>query len=328
MLSKRFTGDETARQFTINVFSNPPPVESEDCLYLNVFVPDTPTPDKTVMFWIYGGALQFGNAGQPTYDGSSFAANQEVIVVSTNYRTNAFGFSNSPEIPLTSRNAGFLDQRLALDWVQRNIASFGGDPNKVTIFGESSGAASVDRLVTTPPPDTPFRGAILESGQATVSPNPSNLGPLNWQALVAAVNCSTAASQLACVRAVPATTIKSLEEQNSWSFSPVTDNVTQLATGASLLAKRAAGDIAKVPIFIGSNGQEGRVFILEMVANLPNITGYIEQTFPPALQPGLIQAYSPLPGNDFDKISQLYTELVFQCVSFDHHFLQMDLMLC
>lgn len=87
------------------------------------------------MFWIYGGALQFGNAGQAAYDGSSFAAYQDVIIVSANYRTNVFGFVGSPELPLTGQNPGFFDQRLGLEWVQQNIAAFGGNPSKVTIFG-------------------------------------------------------------------------------------------------------------------------------------------------------------------------------------------------
>lgn len=227
-----------------------------------------------------------------------------------------FGFSNSPEIPLTSRNVGFLDQRLALDWVQRNIAAFGGDPRKVTIFGESAGAASVDRLVTTLPDNPPFRGAILESGQATVSPSASTAGPVSWTVLVNDLNCSTATSQLACVRAAPATTIKSIIEANALSFSPVTDNVTQLATGEGLLARRAAGIEAKVPYLTGSNGQEGRIFIAEIAAALPlpNTTAYIQNTFPAAFQQPLIDAYSVLPGTSFDQISQLFTEFYFQCV--------------
>lgn len=80
-----------AQEFTELVFNNPPPEESEDCLYLNVYAPSTPSNNlngRTVMFWIYGGSLQFGNAGQPIYDGSHFAAYEDVVVVTTNYRTN------------------------------------------------------------------------------------------------------------------------------------------------------------------------------------------------------------------------------------------------
>src|SRR5437016_4977009 len=119
-------------------FSNPAPPESEDCLYLNIFTPSTKPPKggRTVMFWIHGGNLQFGHGGFPMFDGSSFAAYQDVVVVTTNYRTNVFGFPNSPQLPVGSQNPGFLDQRKALSWVQQNIAAFGGDPTKVTIFGE------------------------------------------------------------------------------------------------------------------------------------------------------------------------------------------------
>lgn len=80
----------SSSQFTQAVFNNPPPEESEDCLYLNIYAPATPPggAGRAVMFWIYGGSLQFGNAGQDTYDGSSFAAYEDVIVVTTNYRTN------------------------------------------------------------------------------------------------------------------------------------------------------------------------------------------------------------------------------------------------
>ena len=105
------------------------------------------------MFWIYGGAFQFGSGDLFAYDGSAFAAYQDVVLVTHNYRTNGkafdvpartsklmssivFGFPGAPELPVTQRNLGLLDQRLALQWVQANIAAFGGDPKKVTIFGE------------------------------------------------------------------------------------------------------------------------------------------------------------------------------------------------
>jgi carboxylesterase type B len=276
------------------------------------------------MFWIYGGDLEFGTAGQEIYDGSNIAANQDVVVVSANYRTNGdaplqthdtrlltiivFGFSNSPELPITSRNAGFLDQRLALDWVQRNIASFGGDPKKVIIFGQSSGAASVDRLVTTPPKPVPFRGAIAESGQASVSPSPSIAGPVSWQFLVAALNCTTAASQLACVRAADAEIIESIVQHNALSFSPVTDNVTQI----ELPVNRAKHQ--SVPYMIGSNGQEGRVFVVGET----NLTAAINASFPESalLQQLVAGAYAigtPGVNSAYDAIAQIYTEYVFQC---------------
>lgn len=170
--------------------------------------------------------------------------------------------------------------------------------------------------MTTLPDNPPFRGAILQSGQATVSPTANTGGPTAWAFLVSQLNCSIATSQLACVRAAPATTIKSIVENNALSFSPVTDNVTQLATGPGLVAQRAAGNVAKVPYMTGSNGQEGRVFIAEIGAAipLPNTTSYIQATFPTELQQPLIDAYTVLSGTAFDQISQLFTELYFQCV--------------
>ena len=222
--------------------------------------------------------------------------------------TIVFGFSNSPELPITSRNAGYLDQRLALDWVQRNVASFGGDPEKVTIFGESSGAASVDRLVTSPPEPVPFRGAITQSGQASVSPLPNDAGPVSWEFLVAALNCTTAASPLACVRAANAETIQSIIELNALSFSPVTDNVTQI----ELPVNRATHQT--VPYMTGTNGQEGRVFVIGDT----NLTAFIDSSFSESaeLQQLVAEAYAigtPGINSGYDAIAQIYTEAVFQC---------------
>lgn len=117
-----------------------------------------------VLVWIYGGGFKFGNAGQPIYDGSHFAALEDVIVVSINYRTNVFGFPLAPDITnLTERNLGLLDQRTALYWVQNNIEEFGGDPDRVTIFGQSAGGYSVDVLLTALWPDgPPFQAGIMQ----------------------------------------------------------------------------------------------------------------------------------------------------------------------
>lgn len=192
--------------------------------------------------------------------------------------------------------------------MQRNIAAFGGDPKKVTIFGESSGAASVDRLVTSPPQPVPFRGAITQSGQASVSPAPSVAGPVSWQFLVAALNCTTAKSQLACVRAADAVTIKSIVEHNALSFSPVTDNVTQLL----LPINRAQHQ--SVPYMTGTNGQEGRV----LVVGETNLTAAIAASFNESaqLEQLIVSAYAvgtPGISSGYDAIAQISTEYTFQC---------------
>lgn len=139
---QQFNYPNPRRASILEWFNTPPPPagESEDCLNLNVYVPQPVRKPKAVMVWLYGGGLLYGSNSVEKYDGSFLAANNDVIVVVPNYRTNVYGFSGSPQVPVTERNTGFLDQRLALDWVRRNIAAFGGDPAKVTIFGESAGA--------------------------------------------------------------------------------------------------------------------------------------------------------------------------------------------
>ncbi|KAL1799235.1 hypothetical protein ACET3X_003272 [Alternaria dauci] len=307
----------SSSQFTQAVFNNPPPEESEDCLYLNVYAPATPPggAGRAVMFWIYGGSLQFGNAGQDTYDGSSFAAYEDVIVVTTNYRTNVFGFPASPELPLAARNLGFLDQRFALDWVQRNIHAFGGDASKVTIFGESAGAFSIDALLTSFPKDSspPFRAAILQSGQYSYRVAPQTSSISAWNNLTANLGCpGTHASNLTCVRAANATAVRDIINQNSLVFSPVADNTTLVTNPA---ARRLSGNIARIPVLGGTNAQEGRVFQVGQT----NLTAYLQATFG-ILAPALIlaiEAAYPIGSNgltnDYDVISQISTEITFQC---------------
>jgi para-nitrobenzyl esterase len=142
---------------------------SEDCLYLNVWVPEHRQAERLpVMVWIYGGALVNGSATTPLYSGEQLARHR-VIVVTTNYRLGVLGFLSLDElrhesIHATSGNYGLLDQIAALDWVHRNIAAFGGDPGVVTVFGQSSGAISISTLVASPLAKGLFQRAIAESG--------------------------------------------------------------------------------------------------------------------------------------------------------------------
>ncbi|KAI9758888.1 MAG: hypothetical protein M4579_002772 [Chaenotheca gracillima] len=315
---QQFNDPESTREFQETVFNSPPPQESEDCLYLNVFVPASPAPSggRAVFFWIFGGGLEFGNAGQPFYDGSSFAANQDIIVVTTNYRTNVFGFPSSPELPLTGQNLGFLDQRFALQWVQNNIAEFGGDPKKVTIGGQSAGAESVDALVTGFAKNAPFRGAILQSGQISVFPlEPGNGSLPAWETLVKSLGCEGQPSELACVRAAPASTVRTTIETDELIFYPVTDEVTFVSNPA---LRRSVRDIATVPLLLGSLSQEGRAFTYGM----DNLEEFVSMEIPSGkiVAAALNLAYpigSPGISNANDQIGQIFTELVFQCPAAD-----------
>ncbi|KAJ8119073.1 hypothetical protein OPT61_g59 [Boeremia exigua] len=308
-----------SQQFAQAVFNNPggpPPVESEDCLYLNIYAPSgSPGGNgRAVMFWLYGGSLQFGTAGLATYDGSALADYEDVVVVTTNYRTNVFGFPASPELPMAERNLGFLDQRFALDWVQRNIHAFGGDPSKVTIFGESAGGFSVDALLTSYPKSSkpPFRAAILQSGQYSYRAAAPMSSVPAWNNLTASLSCPGAyASNLTCVRAANATEVKRVIEVNSLIFNPTPDNVTLFQNPA---ARRLGGNISSVPVLIGSNSQEGRVFAVGQT----NFSAFLQTTFgaAPALIPAIAAAYpigSPGITNGYDAISAVITDATFQC---------------
>lgn len=230
-----------------------------------------------------------------------------------------FGFPSSPELPLTGHNLGFLDQRAGLDWVQKNIRAFGGDPSKVTVFGESAGAESVDALITSYPRDScpPFWAAILESGQASYSTSAETSSVPDWDYLAAALNCTDSPSNLTCVRAAPATVIQNIIEEAELSFNPVADNVTLVSDP---IARRAAGEIAYIPTLSGTNAQEGRVFEV----GVTNLTSFFAEYFAafPQLIPAVTAAYptGDLPEGaqgvlttPYDIASQIFTEFFFQC---------------
>ncbi|KAM7331306.1 hypothetical protein ACRRTK_010495 [Alexandromys fortis] len=145
---------------------NPNTNLSEDCLYLNVWIPAPKPKNATVMVWIYGGGFQTGTSSLPVYDGKFLARVEGVIVVSMNYRVGALGFLALPGNSEAPGNMGLFDQQLALHWVQRNIAAFGGNPKSVTLFGESAGAASVNFHLLCPQSYPLFTRAILESGSS------------------------------------------------------------------------------------------------------------------------------------------------------------------
>ena len=223
-----------------------------------------------------------------------------------------FGFPSTPEIPIALQNVGFWDQRLALDWTNQNIAAFGGDPSKVTLFGESSGAASIDRLIALPPEPLSFRAAITQSCQASVSVGGSDGNATAWNVLVEGLECAYTESPLACVRSKDAVDIQKVVNESLLSFPPVLDNITQIP----LPVNRSLHQ--NVPYMTGTNGQEGRIFTLGNVHDT-NITRYLNEfgyANMPDLEASIAKAY-PIPStgiaNAYDADSQIHTKLVLQC---------------
>ena len=198
---------------------------AENCLFLNVWTPQAALTQKTqrlpVMVFIHGGAFVFGAGSMPYYDSTYLAASGNVVVVTLNYRLGALGFLAVPEQNLTG-NFGIQDQRMALRWVAENIAAFGGDPTKVTIFGESAGAMSVGLHLFSIPDDRAwFRAAIMESNPLGV-PYPSLRAQVDarWQSFrkalcVAASLPTTCSFDLAGLRALPLDVIETADRAYS-----------------------------------------------------------------------------------------------------------------
>jgi para-nitrobenzyl esterase len=226
---------------------------SEDCLYLNVYSAAASAAERRpVMVWIHGGAFTSG-AGA-IYQGEDLAR-KGVIVVTVNYRLGVFGFLAHPELSKESSshvsgNYAFLDQIAALRWVQKNIAAFGGDPSRVTIFGESAGSWSINSLVATPLAKGLFHRAIGESGgQFTIT-----------RTLTAAEDAgkrfaeSGSAPSLAALRAMPAQAVFDLE---GFQTSATVDGYV---FPADVLTIFKTGKQNDVPTLIGSNADEGSIF--------------------------------------------------------------------
>ncbi|KAF8493264.1 Alpha/Beta hydrolase protein [Russula emetica] len=302
--------------FVEDLYNTPVPAENEDCLYLNVWAPASSTsisgPLKPVIVWFYGGVFEFGTASLPIYDGTSFAKNQDVILVSFNYRTNVFGFPTSQEISAPNNNLGLLDQELALAWVQDNIAQFGGDKNMVTIMGQSAGSWSVSLAITRRKPDVPppFRAGIMLSG-AKVSNSPV-LNFSIFDAFATAMGCAQTPGpqRLQCLRNVPASTIRAYTNgPNSGLFTSAVDNVTFLDDP---LQRIRTGQIARVPILLGNMENDGTAQTyntsLSISEFLTGRFGSVAGSIPPdnvrALYPGL---------SDPQVIASIERDMVFRC---------------
>jgi para-nitrobenzyl esterase len=229
---------------------------SEDCLYLNVYTPTTiGRGGLPVMVWIHGGGFTGGEGA--IYDGSRLAAQGHVIVVTINYRLGALGFLALPG--LDARGAGgdygLMDQQAALRWVQRNARAFGGNPGDVTAFGESAGAASVCDNMASPAAAGLFARAIAESGCLLGGPS-LQAAETTGRTFAVNLGCTTAATQVACLRSEPVASI--LQAQGSFGWSPVAGTrVLPLQPAAALSADR----YSHVPLLQGTNHDEGRFFV-------------------------------------------------------------------
>ncbi len=239
---------------------------SEDCLYLNIWSPSADHERRPVMVWIHGGAFTLGSASDPWYDGTSFATRHNIVVATLNYRLGILGFVSLKDLAgadaAYTGNCGLLDQIAALEWVRENIAAFGGDPDQVTVMGESAGAMSIGTLLGMPAAHGLFQRAILQSGAGsdlTTRPRATNVA----QALLAKLGLES--SQLSALAEVPFEALLKVQPElgrefgGVQAFSPIIDDETLPQHPSAMIAQGSAADVA---ILAGTNRDEWRLFAL------------------------------------------------------------------
>lgn len=221
---------------------------SEDCLFLNIVTPSVEGNSRPVLFWIHGGGFTAGSANE--YDGSVLAEQGEVVVVTINYRLGAFGFLNlasQGEAYAGSASNGFRDQILALRWVHDNITDYGGDPDNVTIFGESAGGAAILSLLAAPSADGLYHKAIAHSAPGVSRPPKDTTRQLAQRLGI---------DQQDLIDTLRAMTADDLQALGIGGGAFVDGTVITRSTNEAILDRGAAG----VPLIAGTNRNEGTLF--------------------------------------------------------------------
>jgi para-nitrobenzyl esterase len=263
------------------------PSDTEDCLYLDVTTPRRSSGRAPVLVWLHGGGFVSGSGG--SFGAARLAAQGGVVVVTINYRLGVFGFLAHPALDgargqQRSGNFWLEDQQAALRWVHRNAAAFGGDPGNVTLVGESAGAMSGCAHLVAPASAGLFRRMIMQSGPCALTTQWPNRGGGSWlprtreqaetsgAAIAAGLGCPDVATAAACLRALPtgqllAGTLPVL----GFLFGPVVGGGVLPADPARGVA---TGRFARVPVLVGTNHDEHRLFDLELLTGQPTTEAF------------------------------------------------------
>ncbi len=273
-----WTGVRDARRFGAVASQNPvtnqslaamkiEQAQSEDCLNLNVWTVGLDGARRPVMVWIHGGGFTIGAGSQEIYNGSVLARRGDVVIVTINYRLGPLGFLRLNDVTHgripSSGNEGLLDQIAALQWVRENIAEFGGDPDNVTIFGESAGGMSVGALLAMPSARGLFHKAIPQSGSCDTI---SSVARANRTAERVLSKLGVSADNAEAIRALPAAQLltgvfgadgKTPDRELGMAYQPVVDGKV---IPRELIEMVAQGSAAGVAVMVGSNLEEWKLF--------------------------------------------------------------------
>ncbi|KAH8725670.1 Alpha/Beta hydrolase protein [Phaeosphaeriaceae sp. PMI808] len=279
-------GSEEDLKFSPNVYTvdaldfNPSPLEyqSEDCLSLNIWAPRHGNTIESnnkkrlpVIVWVYGGGYYTGGGNVPYQNPAPWVERSgKHIVVGINYRLSILGFPNAAGLRPEEQNLGMLDHRLAVEWVRDNIAKFGGDPNRITLWGQSAGAIAIDHYNFAYFKDPIVSGFIMHSGTAMLDFTSKDRPHTNFTFVARHFGCANAGpvAELECLRKVNASAIitflKQYSENSTISsptivFLPVVDNYTLFDNHTT---RALAGKISRKPAIIGNTANEGSSFVL------------------------------------------------------------------
>ena len=251
--------------------------ENENCLFLNVWSPAADGKKRPVMFWIHGGGFISGSASSPLYNGAEMAAKGDLVIVTINYRLGPLGFLYFGDIPAAKgefeNNLGIKDQIAALKWVRDNIEFFGGDPDAITIFGESAGAISVQTLMAIPEAKGMFKRAIVESGNPEILWTPKLATDITNRYLailhitpdhISTLKTLPVDSLVSAMHALMKELIK--EPKIMKLFAPTVDGEF---IPRSLYSCISAGECQNVDLLIGTNKEEANLFAMKKLKLAP-----------------------------------------------------------
>ena len=299
------------------------PSVDEDCLTLNVFKPDGGGPPRPVLVFLFGGSFRYGSAGVgnpsagPNYRGDQIARQTGAIVITVNYRLGIFGFlalkSLDDDDPRhVSGNYGLLDQQAALRWIRANAQSFGGDPGRVTLFGQSAGALSIIEQMVSPSAAGLFSASELESVGALPAETLAT-AEKNDEPIVSAMGCDGSADVAGCLRAIPVAELLT-------SDVPIGPNIDGTVIPVAPDVALSSGSFSHLPTVIGTDADEGTYFIAagadslghavtdaELQKTLATNFGTANATAIEALYPG---GASESPGQT---LSSILTDEFFSC---------------